>query len=670
MVDVRGRGNRPRRRVVHLLVAFLVGLSVIAGLGATSAGAQTVPGPDIDLGTFCIGARPPVGSAEYQFTPTPGSEPSGGGVSAPDNVGFAVVTDNGAGGTFLTKVRVFPNAQALSTLGPFSLPITITIVYSDSATGLRTDTDSRTLNVIGTVVSDCTGPVVTVPGPVTVAPTSPSGANVSFTVTALDSVDGPVPATCDHSSGSLFPIGTTTVACTATDAAGNRGSASFTVTVSKPPPPVLSGVPADIVQEARGVLNGVGWKDPTAVDFFGASVPASCNPPGGGSFSLGTRTVVCTATDSFGNTTTASFTVTIKDTTPPVLPALPDITLPATSADGRVVTFGPFEGNDLAGGVILVRCSPASGATFPVGDTTVTCTADDISGNTSSDTFTVTITNTPPKLTVPADLTAEATGPAGAPVSFDPTATDTEDGTAPVACTPASGTTFALGTTAVDCTATDSGGLTATGSFTVTVKDTTAPTVTVPANLTVAPTGANGAVVTWPAATANDAVSGTLPTTCTPASGATFAAGTTATVTCSATDAAGNTGSASFTVTVQPFTFKGFFEPLQGCKPGVVVCNTAKGGSTVPLKFRIFAGTTELKTTNVVRSITQTPVSCTTGAATGPAQTRATTGLKYEAGDDNRFEYKWAVPRTGTCWQVTVTNTSGSSLSAIVKLKS
>src|SRR5262249_55753325 len=45
-------------------------------------------------------------------------------------------------------------------------------------------------------------------------------------------VDGSVPVTCDHHSGDTFPVGTTTVACTAKDAHGNQSTASFTVTVS------------------------------------------------------------------------------------------------------------------------------------------------------------------------------------------------------------------------------------------------------------------------------------------------------------------------------------------------------------------------------------------------------------------------------------------------------
>src|SRR5262249_26695949 len=80
-----------------------------------------------------------------------------------------------------------------------------------------------------------------------------------------------------------------------------------------------------------------------------------------------------------------------------------------------------------------------------------------------------------PTLPVPANITVEATGPAGATVTFVATATDAQDGDLVPSCTPASGATFPLGTTTVSCSATNSLGFTAQASFTVTVVDTTAP---------------------------------------------------------------------------------------------------------------------------------------------------------------------------------------------------
>jgi len=80
-----------------------------------------------------------------------------------------------------------------------------------------------------------------------------------------------------------------------------------------------------------------------------------------------------------------------------------------------------------------------------VGATTVTCTATDAAGNVASASFTVTVTEPPPPpdttapvLTVPADLTVEATDAAGAVVTYTASATDEVDAAPVVSCTPAS----------------------------------------------------------------------------------------------------------------------------------------------------------------------------------------------------------------------------------------
>jgi HYR domain len=78
---------------------------------------------------------------------------------------------------------------------------------------------------------DTIPPTLTVPGDITEDATSADGAVVTFEVTAQDNVDGTVPVECTPESGSTFPIGVTTVECTATDAAGNTATASFTITV-------------------------------------------------------------------------------------------------------------------------------------------------------------------------------------------------------------------------------------------------------------------------------------------------------------------------------------------------------------------------------------------------------------------------------------------------------
>jgi hypothetical protein len=82
-------------------------------------------------------------------------------------------------------------------------------------------------------VPDTTPPVVTVPASATIEATSPAGAVFTYTASATDNIDGVVPVTCAPASGSTFPLGVTTVTCTATDTHGNTGSASFTATAHR-----------------------------------------------------------------------------------------------------------------------------------------------------------------------------------------------------------------------------------------------------------------------------------------------------------------------------------------------------------------------------------------------------------------------------------------------------
>jgi hypothetical protein len=458
-------------------------------------------------------------------------------------------------------------------------------------------------------VADTTAPVVSPPPDVTAEATGPSGAAVSYgSASAIDLVDGSLPATCLPASGSFFFLGTTTVNCSATDAAGNTGSATFRVTVQDTTPPVVT-VPADFSVEAEGASGApVDFAgDVSASDLVDGSVSASCLPASGSTFALGSTTVICSATDAAGNTGSASFTVTVEDTTPPIVVAPPDMTAEATGPFVAVVSYGSATAFDLVDGSLSPICLPLSGGIFALGPTTVTCSATDAAGNTGSASFTVTVVDTTaPVVTPPPDVTAEATGPSGAAVSYgSASAIDLVDGSLPASCLPASGSTFALGTTTVICSATDAAGNTGSASFQVTVEDTTAPTVTVPANINATTIDPAGKVIVF-SASASDLVDGSLTPACIPASGSVFPVGTT-TVSCSATDAAGNTGSASFTVTIVLYQIT-FRPPINGGG----VYNIVKLNRVVPVKFDLFVDGIQNLGTGVV-TIKTGVNSCTVG---------------------------------------------------------
>jgi hypothetical protein len=91
--------------------------------------------------------------------------------------------------------------------------------------------NSSAANFVVTVAPDTTSPTLTVPGHVTAAATSTAGATVTYSVSATDP-DDMTTVSCAPPSGNTFPVGTTTVSCTATDGSGNGTNASFLVVVS------------------------------------------------------------------------------------------------------------------------------------------------------------------------------------------------------------------------------------------------------------------------------------------------------------------------------------------------------------------------------------------------------------------------------------------------------
>lgn len=237
----------------------------------------------------------------------------------------------------------------------------------------------------------------------------------------------------------------------------------------------------------------------------------------------------------------------IPDTNPPVIAFHDDITVIGTTLGASVTYMVPTSTDDISGPV-PVTCSPASGTTFPVGTTKVTCTSKDAANNTATSFFNV-IVNLPPDTEAPVigqhdDVVVGGT-PAGKIVNYSlPTTTDDIDAVVTPTCTPASGSLFDFGTTTVTCTALDTAGNNALPvNFLVLVVDKVAPVIGPHENISV---GGNslGAVVTYTNPVASDDVDTVVEVNCAPASGSTFTLGTT-TVMCNAKDTAGNIAAAT-----------------------------------------------------------------------------------------------------------------------------
>ncbi|MBJ7331467.1 MAG: HYR domain-containing protein [Solirubrobacteraceae bacterium] len=188
----------------------------------------------------------------------------------------------------------------------------------------------------------------------------------------------------------------------------------------------------------------------------------------------GAYPITVTASSAGGTDAIDEFQYTVL-TTPDN--AAPVVTAPATPAHaeatgtaGAVVTFGPATVTDDVDANTTAACIPASGSTFAVGNTLVTCSYVDVSGKPASATVTVTVVDTTaPVLTVPGQVGATATSAGSTAVTYSVTATDAADGAIPATCTPSSGSAFAVGATTVTCRATDAAGNVHAATFVVTV---------------------------------------------------------------------------------------------------------------------------------------------------------------------------------------------------------
>jgi hypothetical protein len=119
---------------------------------------------------------------------------------------------------------------------------------------------------------------------------------------------------------------------------------------------------------------------------------ATCDPVAGTVLPLGPTTVTCSVTDSGGLTTSDSFVLTVLDTTPPAMLSVPaDFSVTTADPAGTTVAYGTPSAMDLVDSHPAVGCLPASGSHFDVGSTPVTCTATDESGNSTSESFNLTV---------------------------------------------------------------------------------------------------------------------------------------------------------------------------------------------------------------------------------------------------------------------------------------
>ena len=171
-------------------------------------------------------------------------------------------------------------------------------------------------------------------------------------------------------------------------------------------------------------------------------------------------------------------TQTLVDNSPPIITTNPSMTIFTTESSGMVVDYISPTATDNTDVTIQPMCTPPSGSMFPVGTSTVTCTASDAAGNIGTKSFTINVINSeavgdtiPPSFTLNKNIVVDAITSNGTSVTFDlPIVTDDTEVTSGPTCSPSSGSFFSVGTTTVTCTAKDKAGNQGTTSFSVTVK--------------------------------------------------------------------------------------------------------------------------------------------------------------------------------------------------------
>ena len=333
-------------------------------------------------------------------------------------------------------------------------------------------------------------PVLKVPAAMTVSAFGTGAALVNFGVEAIDNNDGALAPVCTPASGSWFPVGTTTVVCSATNAMGISSTASFTVTVTNYGTQDIGAIGlTGSAARVGGVLQvtGAGADISGAADAFRfvyrqvtgdcdivAKVTAIQNTNGWAKAgvmirsSLDSNSANATMCLSYGNGTEWQYRTATGGNTGFVVPSAAD----RVPYWVRVIRVGNgFTGYRSADGVTWVQAGTSQ--TIPMATPVYVGLA--VTSHNASSLNTATFANVtisdrqPPAIAVPSNLTVAASGSGGAQVFFTTSAMDSLDGAVATANTPASGSTFPIGTTTVSTTAADAGGYADSKTFTVTV---------------------------------------------------------------------------------------------------------------------------------------------------------------------------------------------------------
>ncbi len=576
-----------------------------------------------------------------------------------------------------------PTAVALAAAGPEGLNgwytgnVTISTTGTDSisspvtctaAQSLTTDTTGTTFNgsctnAAGlttnaaplTVKLDKTGPTANLA--VTAGTAGSNGwytSDVTIRTTGTDSISGSVTCTLDQfqtaeTAGAVFNGSCTNAAGLKTDAA------PLTVKLDKTPPTATLSVTA-----GTPGLNGWYTTDVTVSTAGSDSIssPTTCTGPQNLTSDTAGTTVNGSCTNNAGLKTDATALTVKLDKTPPTATLAVTAGTPGSNgwyvSDVTVGTSGTDSISPVVCTGLQYQTSETMGTAFNGSCTNAAGLKMDAAP------LTVKLDKTAPSATLA--VTAGTPGSNGWYVSDVTVGTSGTDSiSSPVVCTGLQYQTTETAGAVFNGSCTNAAGL-KTDAALLTVKlDKTPPTVTFNGDIQNGQSFYFSFVPAQPLCSATDTVSGVA--SCNVAGYGTAVGPHTLSAT--ATDYAGNTATATRSFTVLAWTITGFYQPVDMSG----VWNAVKGGSTVPLKFEIFAGATELTSTSIVGALTK-QVTCNAGAEdTVEVVATGGTSLRYDE-TAGQFIYNWQSPRLpGKCYSVTLTTLDGSSITAFFKLK-
>lgn len=363
------------------------------------------------------------------------------------------------------------------------IPVGVTSVQW-TAEDSRGNITSRSQTV---TVVDTTDPLAVAPPDINVNTTATRcGVSQSDLDLGLPAVTEACSYTCINDAPSTFPLGTTTVVWTITDASGNFTTVTQDVTVEDHIPPTIIPPPDLILStdanSCSRLVSNVNLGTPNVTDNCTVASYSPAQPAT--EYPIGSTDVIWSVYDGSGNGASATQKVTIIDASAPVIVAPPDITVAADPGECYWTVIQTVLGvpTNLSDNCGVPTATNNAGATLPVGLHRIVWIAVDANGNSTEDVQLVTVTGQPPTISCPSNIAVYTdAGEPGAVVSYTvPVGSSTCPGVETIRTLGlGSGAFFPVGTTTEEYTVIDASNQSVSCSFTVTVTDNEKPGISV-----------------------------------------------------------------------------------------------------------------------------------------------------------------------------------------------